>query len=102
MERQEAGESLQNTPPELMKRPAVIWQVIAICVAILSPIVAGLISQSNTVSELRTKVTNLELKIYDQQINSDKKFEKIDSKIDLIQNDTRQILINLEKKADRK
>lgn len=45
---------------------------------------------------------NLKIEMFNIKMNSDKKFDKMDTKIDLIQNDTRQILINMERKADRK
>lgn len=101
MERKDTGQIIQNDSPDIMKRTTNWWQVIAACLTVAVPLTTGLISQSNTISELRTKVINIETKQYDMQISNDKKFDRLDSKIDLIQNDTRQILINLERKQDR-
>lgn len=77
-----------------MKQPTPLWQVIAICVTVLMASFAGIINASNKVSTLSNKVENLETQLYGIQIASDKKFDKIDNKIDNIQSDIRQILVN--------
>lgn len=84
-----------------MKQPTPLWQVISICVVVLIASFTGILNQSNRIAELKKDVENLKIYQYNLQISTDKKFDKIDSKIDGIQNDTRQILINMEKKADR-
>lgn len=85
-----------------MKQPTTLLQVIAICVTVLLASGAGIINASNRISSLNSEVENLKIQIYNVQLAADKKFDKIDSKIDAIQADTRQILINLATKADRK
>lgn len=84
-----------------MKQPTPLWQVISICVVVLIASFTGILNQSNRIAELKKDVENLKIYQYNLQISTDKKFDKIDTKIDGIQNDTRQILINMEKKADR-
>lgn len=87
---------------EQMKQQTNFWQVIAVCLTICVPISIGLIKQGKEVAALRTDVTNIQLERFNDKMQADKKFDKMDAKMDLIQNDTRQILIRLESKADRK
>lgn len=84
-----------------MRQPTPLWQVISICVTVIIACFTGIISLSNKISKIEEEVRMLKNDQYNQQLASDKKFDKIEAKIDFIQNDTRQILINLEKKADR-
>ncbi len=86
----------------IMKQPTPLWQVISICVTVLIASFAGIINASNKISALQTEVENVKIQQYNLQLNSDKKFDRIDAKIDGIQADTRQILINLAGKQDRK
>jgi hypothetical protein len=90
----------ENLPT--MKQPTPLWQVISICITVLIASFTGILTQSNKIAELSRDVENMKLEQYNMQLSSDKKFDRIDAKIDLIQSDTRLILINLEKKADRK
>lgn len=85
-----------------MKQQTNFWQVIAVCLTVCIPISIGLIRQGQEVTRLRTDVTNIQIDRMNDKMQSDKKFDKMDAKMDLIQNDTRQILIRLEQKADRK
>lgn len=85
-----------------MKQPTPLWQVISICVVVLMASFTGILNASNHISKLQEQIDNLKAQQYNMQIESDKKFDKIDTKIDLIQIDTRQILINLANKQDRK
>lgn len=87
---------------EAMKQPTPLWQVISICITVLIASFTGIISQSNKTAGLAKDMENLKIEMFNIKMNSDKKFDKMDNKIDLIQNDTRQILINMERKADRK
>lgn len=85
-----------------MKQPTPLWQVISICVTVLIASFTGIIAQSNKIAALQKDIENIKTQQYNMQLNTDKKFDKIDAKIDAIQNDTRQILVELEKKANRK
>lgn len=85
-----------------MKQPTPLWQVISICITVLIASFTGIISQSNKTAALSKDLENVKIELFNIKMNSDKKFDKMDSKIDLIQNDTRQILINMERKMDRK
>jgi hypothetical protein len=92
---------IQKTPFKV-KQPTPLWQVISICVTIILAGIAGLVSTNTKISRLETEINNLKDNQFNMQLSTDRKFDKIDSKIDGIQSDTRQILINLERKADRK
>lgn len=85
-----------------MKQPTQWWQVISICVVVLIASFGGIINESNKVARLEDRVENLKIQQMDIQTSSDKKFDRMDIKIDAIQTDTRQILINLQNKEDRK
>ena len=85
-----------------MKQPTQWWQVISICVVVLIASFGGIINESNKVARLEDRVENLKIQQMDIQTSSDKRFDRMDIKIDAIQTDTRQILINLQNKADRK
>ena len=85
-----------------MRQPTPIWSIIAICVTLILAGVAGLVTTNNKITRLEEEFQNLKDQQFQIQLNADKKFEKIDLKIDGIQADTRQILINLEKKQDRR
>lgn len=87
---------------DAMKQPTQMWQLIISVAAVLLSCFAGIINQSNKIASLRTDLENVKIQQFNQQMASDKKFDKMDLKIDLIQADTRQILINLQNKADRK
>ena len=87
---------------EAMKQPTPLWQVISICVVVLIASMTGIVTQSNRVASLQRDLENVKSQLYNTQISADKKFDRIDNKIDLIQNDTRQILVNLERKEDKK
>lgn len=85
-----------------MKQPTPLWQVISICITVLIASFTGILTQSNKVAALTRDLENMKLEQYNDKLSSDKKFDRIDGKIDLIQSDTRQILINLAGKQDKK
>lgn len=85
-----------------MRQPTQIWQLIISVAAVMLSCFAGIINQSNKITKLETKVETLKTEQYNMQIMSDKKFDRMEIKMDAIQADTRQILITLERKADRK
>lgn len=84
-----------------MQQPTPLWQVISICVMIILTCGAGIIAQNNKISKLEETVINIKSSQFNQEMETAKKFDKLEAKIDFIQTDTRQILINLERKADR-
>lgn len=85
-----------------MKQPTPLWQVISICAIVLIAAFSGIISESNRVATLQSELDDMKIQQMQIQTNSDKRFDKMDSKIDAIQLDTRQILVNLANKEDRK
>lgn len=85
-----------------MKQPTQMWQLIISIFVVLLSCGAGIINQSNKIAKLEEKIQNESIDRFNAQIAADKKFDKIDIKIDGIQADTRQILINLANKQDRK
>jgi len=85
-----------------MKQPTQIWQTVISIFVVLLSCGAGILNQSNKIAKLEEKLSNESIERFNAQLVSDKKFDKIDNKIDAIQADTRQILINLANKVDRK
>jgi hypothetical protein len=86
---------------ETMKQPTQLWQLVISIIVMVAGFMTGIINQSNQIAKLTADLENVKIEQYSAQIASDKKFDKMELKIDAIQADTRQILINLEKKADR-
>lgn len=74
-----------------MKQPTPLWQVISICVTVLIASFTGILAQSNKIARLEEKIGNTE-----------RQFNNMSKKLDDLQLDTRQILITLQNKADRK
>lgn len=74
-----------------MKKEITIGQALAIAVTIITTLITGWITTTNKIKAIEVKVEYLE-----------QSKEKLESKIDAIQSDTRQILINLERKEDRR
>jgi len=85
-----------------MKQPTQMWQLIISIFVVLLSCGAGILNQSNKIAKLEEKLSNESVERFNAQIVADKKFDKIDTKIDAIQADTRQILVNLANKVDRK
>jgi|GEM_PF-2358212 len=85
-----------------MKQPTQMWQLVISVFVVLLSCGAGILNQSNKIAKLEEKLSNESVERFNAQLISDKKFDKIDNKIDAIQADTRQILINLANKVDRK
>ena len=85
-----------------MKQPTQMWQLIISIFVVLLSCGAGILNQSNKIAKLEEKLSNESVERFNAQIVADKKFDKIDTKIDAIQADTRQILVNLANIVDRK
>ncbi len=86
---------------EGMKQPTQLWQLVISIIVMVGGFLTGIINQSNQIATLTKDLENVKLQQYSDKLDSDKKFDRVEAKIDFIQNDTRQILINLEKKVDR-
>lgn len=85
-----------------MKREITLGQLLSVAVSVVIALATGWITQNNKVSKLEEKVMILQQQQTQQAEANEKKFDKIDKTLSDIQNDTRLILINLERKADRK
>lgn len=85
-----------------MKREITLGQLLSVAVSVVIALATGWITQNNKVSKLEEKVMILQQQQTQQADANEKKFDKIDKTLSDIQNDTRLILINLERKADRK
>lgn len=85
-----------------MKREITVGQLLSVAVSVVIALATGWITQNNKVSKLEEKVMILQQQQAQQAEANEKKFDKIDKTLSDIQNDTRLILINLERKADRK
>lgn len=85
-----------------MKKEITLGQLLSVAVSVVIALATGWITQNNKVSKLEEKVMILQQQQTQQAEANEKKFDKIDKTLSDIQNDTRLILINLERKADRK
>ena len=77
-----------------MKQPTQIWQLVISIFVVLLSCGAGIMNASNKIATLSNELDNMKIQQYSIQISSDKKFDKIDTKVDAIQADIRQILVN--------
>lgn len=85
-----------------MKKEITEGHLIGSATTLLIAIVAACITISNKVARIEAQRELDRVEQYNIQLSNDKKFDKIDAKMDAISNDTRLILINLQNKADRK
>lgn len=85
-----------------MKKEITLGQLLAVAITLLISIVSAWVTINNKVTRLESQQQEYRDQQYTLQVANDKKFDKIDQKMDAISSDTRQILIKLENKADRK
>jgi uncharacterized membrane protein (DUF106 family) len=85
-----------------MKKEITLGQLVSVAVTVIIALATGWITQNSKVSKLEEQVLILQERLNEQVAGNEKKFDKIDRQLSDIQSDTRQILINLERKADRK
>lgn len=85
-----------------MKKEITLGQLLGASVTILIALVTGWITITNKVTRQETKMHQLEANYYSLQLKMDAKFDRIEGKIDNVNQDTRTILIQLQNKADRK
>lgn len=85
-----------------MKNEFTLGQLLAVGVTIILAIVTGWITMSNKVATVEAENRELRNNLYSLQISVDKKFEKIDSKLDDNNSTLFDIKVLLERKADRK
>lgn len=85
-----------------MKKEITLGQLLSVAVTIIIALATGWITQNSKVSKLEEKVLILQQQQTQQAVTNEKKFDKIDKTLVDIQNDTRLILINLERKQDRR
>src|SRR5687767_1146147 len=76
----------QDKEPVQMKRPAVMWQLIISVISVLLTIGVGWVSLTNQVKETATKqrieTDAMKDQIQEIKTSGDKKFDKIDGKMD--------------------
>lgn len=85
-----------------MKKEITLGQLVSVAVTVIIALATGWITQNSKVSKLEEKVLILQAQQAEQSHANEKKFDKIDKVLGDIQADTRQILVNLERKQDRK
>lgn len=85
-----------------MKKEITLGQLVSVAVTVIIALATGWITQNSKVSKLEEKVLILQAQQAEQSQSNEKKFDKIDKVLGDIQADTRQILVNLERKQDRK
>lgn len=84
-----------------MNKAPTWWQMLGMLIAVMIPITAGLISQAQTIATLKTsseiqkeEIKELKTNQYINSVKMDQGFEKINGKLE-------QVLVNMERKADR-
>jgi uncharacterized membrane protein (DUF106 family) len=85
-----------------MKREITFGQLISVAVTVILALATGWITQNNKVSTLQEQVRQLQNDQYNMQISTDKKFDKIDNKLDDNSSTLSDIKVLLERKADRR
>lgn len=88
---------MEETKSEEMKQPTPLWQVISICVTVLIASFTGIIAQSNKISKLEERVSFLQNQQISSQQNVERKFDKIDTKVDAIQETISEIRVMVAK-----
>lgn len=78
------------------------WQIIAVLVSILIPVCIGLISMSNKQSAQEERLKRLETIQDNNQQKVEREFDKIGTKMDKLNEITTEILVELQRKQDRK
>lgn len=84
-----------------MKKEITVGQVLSIASAVLIALVTHWYTLNNKITRLETQREEDRIRLFDMQLEISKKFDKIDKNLGDLSNDTRLILITLEKKVDR-
>lgn len=82
-----------------MKKEITLGQLLSVAVTILIAIATGWITLNNKVAKSEERDRNLEIKQTELEIRNERKFDRIDNKLDAIQTGISDIK---EKKADRR
>lgn len=85
---------IQKDKKIIMKQPTPLWQVISMFITVAIFAFTGILSANSKISRLEERLEYVQSRQAEMQLISDKKFDKMDVKIDLIQSDIRQILVN--------
>lgn len=85
-----------------MKKEITLGQLLSVAVTVIIALATGWITQNNKVSTLQEQVRQLQNDQYNMQISTDKKFDKIDNKLDDNSSTLSDIKVLLERKADRR
>lgn len=85
-----------------MKKEITVGQVLSIASAVLIALVTHWYTLNNKITRLETQREEDRIRLFDMQLEISKKFDKIDKNLGDLSNDTRLILITLEKKVDRR
>lgn len=92
---------LEKQKKDMNKQPP-WWQIIAVLVSVLIPVCIGLISMSNKQSAQEERLKRLETIQDNNQQKVEREFDKIGVKMDKLNETTTEILVELQKKQDRK
>lgn len=85
-----------------MKKEITYGQALGIAVTIIIAVFGGWLTLTKSQSADHIRIEKLELKLQEMQLNNEARYNKIEDKIDNVQNDITKILINMERKQDRK
>jgi hypothetical protein len=85
-----------------MKREITLGQLLGVAVTVIMAIAGGWISLSNKVATNESELKNLEIRFMDMQIETNKKYDKLDQKVDEMAGTLNDIKVLLERKQDRR
>lgn len=85
-----------------MKREITLGQLLGVAVTVIMAIAGGWISLSNKVATNESELKNLEIRFMDMQIETNKKYDKLDQKVDEMTGTLNDIKVLLERKQDRR
>lgn len=92
---------MEKLKKDMNKQPP-WWQIIAVLISILIPVCIGLIAMSNKQSAQEERLKRLETIQDNNQQKVEREFDKIGTKMDKLNETTTEILVELQKKQDRK
>lgn len=85
-----------------MKKEITVGQALTIAVSILVTVISAWVTLTNKVTRIEERNVIQDSEIYSLRLSNDKKFDKIDTKMDAMQEDIKNILYKLGEKENRK
>lgn len=85
-----------------MKKEITLGQLLSVSVTIVIALITGWITLSNKVATQERDLKNLEIRFVDMQISIERKFDRLENKIDHTNGILNEVKVLLERKQDRK